>query len=1837
MAAEGAYQYPLLIEGDWNPDIAKLLKSKLQIYFQSKKKSNGGDCIVEYQDLSKNQAVVRFTSEQTRCHVLEKEAHEIDLQKRGKVSLTVRLLSQEAAGGDWTGATQLIPEQYDLNSIRKQHKTEKDAQAVLSQEAHSVGNIQIMVRRLHDEESKAPPQSSAVVVQNLPENFTCEMLTLLVENCSNLTEEADDFSIEMLNEINVAVVTFKTDIDLTEFMKRLTTKVLKGQQKIEAWQLEITKSVRVENLHSTTSEDLLTLYFETAKNGRGIVTAVKITPEDSAAVVSFENSDVLDIILAKTHIIDKTPIHVYPYYNSLGSALYGNKRPVVKMPDPFTVDIDPYILQFLKNDKRRIAEIKDKMAVHFCDIALPESVQSNSIKISPTFSRHEGSLEKLAKNWKRKASSSLTPILSKYKAFENDVNQQIWELIQGDLDQYLNQNVAVIPDISKGKVILSGECDSLDTLQRAFKSFRDGAIEKLDREKQSVTETVSIGPAVYNLLLSDGLETHMSKQFPNLSMKYNSTTGYMTLHGLPSDVYVAKSNILEGVVQKKQKRADMNPHLISFLQRVDKNEVSCCLFTSNGISAVYDIQDNCVLLTGNTDSSLCAAEKQIKTHLNFKYIEIEDLSVIRKSEWTQLKDKLDTRLNFSSKQVEIEEIPLDGLVQLIVSGFSGAVMEVFEMLKDFVKKNTIIQKNVSFKSDGVLQFLMTVKKIDIFQAPPMGVKIKVNNMTNGAIVLISGPQETVCQVENLLSDAVSTVVCSVLKITKPGTKKIFKEKEDVYVTAAMHKFNCVLRSIEHGVSGGSGELDQAHCKVQLPDGPLVAVYRGDLCKSRVDVVVNASNEDLKHIGGLAGALLEAAGPVLQNECNRIVDNQGSCMPGNVVITDAGNLPCSKVIHAVGPRWMNTDADTAKKCLGRAVKRSLCLAESHNFTSIAIPAISSGIFGFPLPLCAEIIVRSIREHYMDSRGGSTLKEIHLVNCDEKTVRAVSDAVEKILGEFLSSSPVQPEKSDFCRMINRRSINCLHKAQTKEGLIISVVKGNIKDVTAAVIVNAIGKDLDLNKGAVSRAILQKAGPLLQQLLWNEKQSKKHATGRIYETKGCNLDCDEVFHVVAPQWDGGTGDAEKLLQKIIEDCLNHTEALQLVSIAFPAIGTGNLCFPKNLVATMMFEEVLKFSSKRDTKYLKNVHFVVHPEDSSTVQAMTSEFQRTFNRQPKGALPAAQQRPSGSLFGRISSPTASHTEIQVGPILLQATTGDITKETTDAIVNSTNNKFTLNSGVSKAILDAAGQTVVDECQELGLQANSGIIITNPGNLQCQNIIHMVGQTDPNQIKYFVGAILQECEQNKFSSVAFPALGTGRGQANPSQVADAMIDSVAEFVKRKSPTSLQKIRIVIFQPQMLNEFHSSMQKREGSNLPEKESLWKKTKNAVTSVIFGDQSKEKKQFLAEDQIILEDEIEPALFEICGSNRQDVESTKAWIENLILKEQGDKVISSDYIFRFSEKEYEELNNLQRTLQLTVELKRNRSGAQVKVCGLAKDVLTACSKVHEMINNIREEESRRRDEELISNMVEWQFEQSSLFISFDSATNLKLEKAFIENKSTVIEVQGKKYNVPLGGKDFAVDNQGNRINLKRILKREEIPTDNIPSHWDDMQNSQCKSVQLQQQSSEYQEVEKSVKASLPQLRIVKIERLQNPSLWKNYMIKSQLLNDKNPGGTQNEKLLFHGTAPDTLDSISNHGFNRSYAGRNATAYGNGTYFAVNANYSAHGTYARPDVNGLKYIYRARVLTGVYCRGQAGMVAPPSKNPANPTDLYDSVVDNVTTPSMFIIFNDIQAYPEYLINFQ
>ena len=111
-----------------------------------------------------------------------------------------------------------------------------------------------------------------------------------------------------------------------------------------------------------------------------------------------------------------------------------------------------------------------------------------------------------------------------------------------------------------------------------------------------------------------------------------------------------------------------------------------------------------------------------------------------------------------------------------------------------------------------------------------------------------------------------------------------------------------------------------------------------------------------------------------------------------------------------------------------------------------------------------------------------------------------------------------------------------------------------------------------------------------------------------------------------------------------------------------------------------------------------------------------------------------------------------------------------------------------------------------------------------------------------------------------------------------------------------------------------------------------------------------------------------------------------------------------------------------------------------------------------------------------------------------------------------------------------------------------------------------------------------------------------------------------------------------SVKNNCYNDSQYFPTATVYGEGAYFAVNAQYSARRTYSPQDANGNRFMFYARVLTGEYTKGQQGLKVPPPKDPSRSTViLYDSVVDDTKAPNMYVVFTDAQCYPDYLITFQ
>ncbi|XP_033917927.1 protein mono-ADP-ribosyltransferase PARP14 isoform X2 [Melopsittacus undulatus] len=1317
--------FPLLVRGDWgSAEPPPALRRKLLRYFQSQKRSGGGECELRAGD---GQLLVCFVHPEVRQRVLDRRVHELEWEPRGQLSLLVTELPADgcqeqevapAGGAEASGSCEElevkkasprksvivvttasgeeiedeIVEMYFENKkksgggtiksyIKKDQQmvitfqNEEDAQEVLQRKRHSVKKIDLFVKPWQVDILQEPGQvkdfqrslpSATVVIENVQETVKDCMLILLVENISGLSEDDGDFSVEMIPEIHAAVVTFTENAAAGEFVEKFNQNHRAKEQNITARSLELTKSIRAENIPPNIPSDYITIYFENKKNGGAHVEDVQQLPDEDAAIITFNDHKDVTNILAKKHTLNKTPIFVYPFYTSLGTALYGKEGPQMKKPDPIILPLDPYIWYYLLKNNRLIETISCEMAKHNCVLTWPEACcEDPKVTLHPSaaLSEQKRSVSRVIKTWNENVSTAFSHSISKYKVIKCQVSAEVWEAIR---NCFTHGEYLIIPYISKDLHVLVGEKEVVKNVEQELTLLIQKATRETEREIKRTEETV--------------------------------------------------------------------------------------------------------------------------------------------------------------------------------------------------------------------------------------------------------------------------------------------------------------------------------------------------------------------------------------------------------LTD------------------------------------------------------------------------------------------------------------------------------------------------------------------IVVISVAKDLQLNKGALSRALLRKAGPMLQRGLKEEGLGKTPEEGSVLKTKGYNLSCSVVLHAVVPAWLQRYASA-KVLGDIITKCLEIAEELSLKSITFPAIGTGNLGFPRSVVAKLLFDKVFEFSSKNGVNSLEEVHFLLHPEDIANIQEFSDELKsrcgNTVDVEVQKTSPSKTSQDTG-FSGTSSMPAQNVHEMTIGSIVFQVAEGDITKEEGDVIVNITNKTFSLKIGVSRAILNGAGKAVEDECAQLASQANKSYITTQAGRLPCKKIIHFVAQDD---IKMLVSTVLQECEFQQYTSVTFPAIGTGQAGHDAAAVAEDMLDAVTDFARSNSAPYVKTVKVVIFQPHLLSVFHTSMQKRENSA--------KTAAKLQVSKLKSSQSSENLSPHGKDKAVLKKKIELAVVQICGESKKKVEETEGWLRSAVLKEQFQVEITDEFISDFVEEQSGELRDLQNKLRIALYL----DGPSIRISGLTKDVWIAYSTIQDMIYRVKNAKLKESSAELLKSVIEWKYYEKDSYVPFDNLTNMRLENAFLaKEKDISVIINEKKYTVNLEAK-HVVDDQGKCTPIIRVDKCQESIV--LPETWDDMENQRLKIVELRPETEEYRDVQKRFLETCQSFKIEKIERVQNLYLWKTYQIKKCEMDNKN-GNKNNERQLFHGTSKNSLTLINNGGFNRSYAGMHAAHFGNGTYFAVKASYSANATYSTPDIDGKKYMYLARVLVGEYSRGTKGSIIPAAKNAGNSTDRFDSSADDVKQPSIFIIFHDTQAYPEYLITF-
>lgn len=776
------------------------------------------------------------------------------------------------------------------------------------------------------------------------------------------------------------------------------------------------------------------------------------------------------------------------------------------------------------------------------------------------------------------------------------------------------------------------------------------------------------------------------------------------------------------------------------------------------------------------------------------------------------------------------------------------------------------------------------------------------------------------------------------------------------------------------------------------------------------------------------------------------------------------------------------------------------------------------------------------------------------------------------------------------------------------ILKITLGSLEDEQVNALVVPM-LDKKLTSTVIGQCLLTKAGNTIQAKFDSVAATRTVCPGDVLQVAGpASLGCSKLFFIECLPWDGVRGQSVQALADGLKRCLDLCVQQRLVSVAFPLIGPGiALKFPPREAIGALAENIRQFGLSASSGCLSTIHVVVKPGYPDSEECYHDVYRH---------LSANMNQGDQVIFRPLTSDLDDITLTAGGGVRLRLVFGDITNETTDAVVNTTDFVHFQDDGVCKDILAVAGPEVTSEVQAATVKRGE-VLKTRPGSFPCRALLHVCGQKDAGVTEKLVHRIVQLCNTSGYKSVAIPAICTGSGGLDPGVVAAAILRGVERATSSTPNSCLADIRLVLrkidvfleFREKAMQVFPTAAVNR--VSVPHVQQTPRRPVAADLSILHSSSANQQSAFLF-------------------VGLQDIPDAMAKLKDLYQAQCSSQTFTTEQLEFLSQDDVESLKQVVEAEGLYVQSGPGGS----TVSGLKDGV----NRVMQMINaslqgGLRAQQRVREEEDLYTRVAWCILGNNGNWERLPKVANRKLENSDISG--AIVDAQSYQWNVDLQRTEATRRSTGQKQKLKRL---ENLPDFTLPLYWDNMAAGESmKVVTLEPSSAEYHAVKEAFKRTAPKA-VMKINRLQNVHLRRAYESQKKHISDKNvQGGGAGERLLYHGTTQENCDSIMTTGFNRRFAGQNATLYGLGTYFAVNAVYSAHPTYSKPNASGCQLMFVARVLTGLYTVGQGGMMVPPPRNTQRPHDLYDSVVDNTDDPNMYVVFHDDQAYPDYLITFK
>ena len=707
-------------------------------------------------------------------------------------------------------------------------------------------------------------------------------------------------------------------------------------------------------------------------------------------------------VIKKNHTLEDRQLNVIPYYPFL------RDETTIKTE----IALDPEVFHYIQqNHGRELQNVLEECKAQVELLEADSHSQMQIVALSPIDNKTTS-----VESWKE-AVQWVENFLHSFKKGQLDIAAEIFDEI---VQRWQKQNNTQGPvefqisfDNHRRQVQIIGKETYVDKENQKLQELIHGVTQNAKLMK-SVVKVVEDGIPMSKLTLLEksGICERLRDEYQHLNITIDSNGQKLCLDGPRSQLQDVRIQVLTFISKIAEVTAELPAKVITVLKRPQVSKFVQEVLKKKSVQAVvlYDQQQssNEIQLVGVDLRNTQEAERILRDNIKERsfHLSLENAKVLESSLWKDFQSTVTSKFKVG--------ISVDNSASTIwVSGITEDVEECFKQVKAFLEKNTILYTTIPTQY-GTRRFLTEVwrDKLDNIKKELAHYSIDMRVTTDSEGIDIAGTAEGLEECMPLLGELISAVQKGTVPVDKPGMKKFFLNGGGLHVLREIgEKHRCVILPSERTNGKGADgvrvtedeELESSFnmetiCTYLTSQEKKISVLKGDITKERVDAIVNAANGDLNHIGGLAAAIVQAGGREIQDECTAFVRKNGPLFEGQTMVSTAGRLPCNQIIHAVGPRWDYEATERRKegkttnqeRYLKFAIKNSL--KEAEKMRSIAIPAVSSGIFGVPLDVCAGVIIDAILD-FCQENPSCNLSDIHLVDINTSTVKTFADEMKK----------------------------------------------------------------------------------------------------------------------------------------------------------------------------------------------------------------------------------------------------------------------------------------------------------------------------------------------------------------------------------------------------------------------------------------------------------------------------------------------------------------------------------------------------------------------------------------------------------------------------------------------------------------------------------------------------------------------------------------------------------------------------------------------------------------------------------------------------------------------------